>query len=83
MIQKILTPKDSLVNLSFEIPKKFIGKSLKISIAFEKENDSQNQMSAEEFQQWIHEAENAPKMSLDTFRKKWKQETLKIQQLIP
>ncbi|MFZ0598906.1 MAG: hypothetical protein WAM46_18110 [Flavobacterium sp.] len=39
MIQKTITPKDKIVNLSFEIPKNYVGKALKVSINFEDEND--------------------------------------------
>lgn len=39
MIQKTITPKDKIVNLSFEIPKNYVGKALKVSIDFENESD--------------------------------------------
>ncbi len=42
----------------------------------------QNQMTQKEFVQWIAAAEKSPTMTLDTFNKKWEQETNKIQNLI-
>ena len=38
MIQKNLTPKDTNVNLTFKIPKKLVGKKLKVYIDFEKDD---------------------------------------------
>ena len=77
MIEQTLTPKNNIVNLSFEIPKNLVGKPLKVFIDFEKEDDEQ-QMTQEEFLQWIDEAEKAPTMSLETFNKKWKKKEMEI-----
>ncbi len=81
MIEQTLTPKNNIVNLSFEIPKNLVGKPLKVSIDFEKEDDEQ-QMTQEEFLQWIDEAEKAPTMSLETFNEKWELEIQRIKKLI-
>jgi len=80
MIEQTLTPKNNIVNLSFEIPNNFVGKSLKVSIDFEKEDDDDNekQMTQEEFLQWIDEAEKAPTMSLETCNEKWEKKRQEI-----
>jgi hypothetical protein len=77
MIEQTLTPKNNIVNLSFEIPKNLVGKPLKVFIDFEKEDDEQ-QMTQEEFLQWIDEAEKAPTMSLETFNEKWEKKRQEI-----
>ena len=77
MIEQTLTPKDNIVNLTFEIPKNLVGKPLKVFIDFEKEDDEQ-EMTQEEFLQWIDEAEKSPTMSLETFNKKWKNKEMEI-----
>lgn len=80
MIQKTITPKDKIVNLSFEIPKNYIGKALKVSINFEDENDQiESSLSKEEFAKWIEIAEKSPTMSLEKFNEKWEEKKLKIQ----
>jgi|GEM_PF-6781848 len=80
MIQKTITPQDKIVNLSFEIPKNYVGKALKISIDFEDENDQiENNLSKEDFFKWIKNAENSPTMSLEKFNEKWEEKMLKIQ----
>jgi hypothetical protein len=81
MIEKTLTPKNKIVNLSFEIPKNLVGKPLKVFIDFEKEEDEQ-QMTQEEFLQWIDDAEKSPTMSLETFNEKWELEIQRIKKLI-
>jgi len=77
MIEQTLTPKDTIVNLSFEIPKNLVGKPLKVFIDFEKEDDEQ-QMTQEDFLKWIDEAEKSPTMSLETFNGKWEKKKLEI-----
>lgn len=80
MIEQILTPNDTNVNLTFKIPKNLVGKKLKVYIDFEKEN-LESEMTQEEFVHWIDEAEKAPTMSLQTFNEKWekkKKELLKL-----
>ena len=77
MIEQTLTPKDNIVNLTFEIPKNLVGKPLKVFIDFEKEDDEQ-EMTQEEFLQWIDEAEKSPTMSLETFNEKWKKKEMEI-----
>ncbi|MET3025360.1 hypothetical protein ABXT06_01660 [Flavobacterium sp. UW10123] len=80
MIQKIITPKDKIVNLSFEIPKNYVGKSLKVSIDFENEVDQiESDLSKEDFVKWIENAEKSKTMSLEKFNKKWEEKKLKIQ----
>lgn len=80
MIQKTITPKDKIVNLSFEIPKNYIGKALKVSIDFEDDNDQiESSLSKEEFVKWIEIAEKSPTMSLEMFNEKWEEKKLKIQ----
>ncbi len=80
MIQKTITPKDKIVNLSFEIPKNYVGKSLKVSIDFEDETDQiESDLSKEEFINWIEIAEKSPTMSLEKFNEKWEEKKLKIQ----
>ncbi|TPG44529.1 hypothetical protein [Flavobacterium pectinovorum] len=80
MIQKTITPKDKIVNLSFEIPKNYVGKALKVSIDFEDENDQiESSLSPEEFAKWIEIAEKSPTMSLEKFNEKWEEKKLKIQ----
>lgn len=80
MIQKTITPKDKIVTLSFEIPKNYVGKSLKVSIDFEDETDQiESNLSKEEFAKWIEIAEKSPTMSLEKFNKKWEEKKLKIQ----
>jgi hypothetical protein len=81
MIEQTLTPKDNIVNLTFEIPKNLVGKPLKVFIDFEKEDDEQ-EMTQEEFLQWIDEAEKSPTMSLETFNEKWELEIQRIKKLI-
>ena len=80
MIEQTLTPKDNIVNLTFEIPKNLVGKPLKVFIDFEKEDDDDNekQMTQEQFFQWIDEAEKSPTMSLETFNEKWKKKEMEI-----
>lgn len=80
MIQKIITPKDKIVNLSFEIPKNYVGKSLKVSIDFENEVDQiESNLSKEDFVKRIENAEKSKTMSLEKFNKKWEEKKLKIQ----
>jgi hypothetical protein len=81
MIEQTLTPKDNIVNLTFEIPNNLVGKPLKVFIDFEKDDDEQ-EMTQEEFLQWIDEAEKSPTMSLETFNEKWELEILRIKKLI-
>jgi hypothetical protein len=77
MIQQTLTPNDTNVNLSFKIPKKLVGKPLKVYIDFEKDENNQ-EMSQEDFLKWIDEAEKSPTMSLDEFNKKWKKREMRL-----
>jgi hypothetical protein len=77
MIQQTLTPNDTNVNLTFKIPKKLVGKPLKVYIDFEKDENEQ-EMSQEDFLKWIDEAEKSPTMSLDEFNKKWKKKEMEI-----
>jgi hypothetical protein len=77
MIEQTLTPKDNIVNLSFEIPKNLVGKPLKVFIDFEKDDEEQ-QMTQVEFLQWIDDAEKSPTMSLETCNKKWGEKKLEI-----
>ncbi|MBS7255052.1 hypothetical protein [Flavobacterium branchiicola] len=80
MIQKTITPKDKIVNLSIEIPKKYIGKSLKVSIDFNNEVDQiKHDLSKEDFVKWVENAEKSPTMSLEKFNEKWEEKKLKIQ----
>jgi hypothetical protein len=81
MIQQNLTPNDTNVNLTFKIPKKLVGKPLKVYIDFEKDENEQ-EMSQEDFLKWIDEAEKSPTMSLDEFNKKWEIEIQRIKKLI-
>jgi hypothetical protein len=81
MIEKTVIPKNNIVNLSFEIPKNLVGKPLKVFIDFEKEDEEQ-QMTQEEFLQWIDDAEKSPTMSLETFNEKWELEIQRIKKLI-
>lgn len=85
MIQQTLTPQNNVVNLSFEIPKDLIGKSLKFNIEYEKEEDNplEKQMTQKEFVQWIEDAEKSPTMTLEEFNKKWEKEIQTIKELIP
>jgi hypothetical protein len=79
MIEQTLTPKNNIVDLSFEIPNNLVGKSLKVSIDFEKDDDNnEKQMTQEEFLQWIDEAEKAPTMSLETCNEKWEKKRQEI-----
>jgi hypothetical protein len=77
MIEQTVTPKNNIVNLSFEIPDNLVGKPLKVFIDFENDNNEQ-EMTQEEFLQWIDEAEKSPTMSLETFNEKWKKKEMKI-----
>ncbi len=77
MIEQTVTPSDTNVNLSFEIPNNLVGKPLKVFIDFENDNDEQ-EMSQEEFLKWIGDAEKSPTMSLETCNKKWEQKKLEI-----
>lgn len=80
MIQKTITPKDKIVNLSFEIPKNYVGKLLKVSIDFENEVDQiESNLSKEDFVKWIENAEKSKTMSLEKFNEKWEEKKLKIQ----
>jgi hypothetical protein len=81
MIEQTVTPKDNIVNLTFEIPKNLVGKPLKVFIDFEKEDDEQ-EMTQEDFLQWIDDAEKSPTMSLETFNEKWELEIQRIKKLI-
>jgi hypothetical protein len=81
MIEQTVTPKNNIVNLTFEIPNNLVGKPLKVFIDFEKDNDEQ-EMTQEEFLQWIDEAEKSPTMSLETFNEKWELEIQRIKKLI-
>jgi hypothetical protein len=77
MIEQTLTPKENIVNLTFEIPKNLVGKPLKVFIDFEKDEDEQ-EMTQEEFLKWIDDAEKSPTMSLETFNEKWEKKKLEI-----
>jgi hypothetical protein len=77
MIEQTVTPKSNIVNLSFEIPNNLVGKPLKVFIDFENDNNEQ-EMTQEEFLQWIDEAEKSPTMSLETFNEKWKKKEMEI-----
>ncbi|MFV7235176.1 MULTISPECIES: hypothetical protein [Flavobacterium] len=77
MIEQTLTPKDTIVNLTFEIPKNLVGKPLKVFIDFEKDDDEQ-QMTQEDFLKWIDDAEKSPTMSLETFNEKWEKKKSEI-----
>jgi hypothetical protein len=77
MIEQTLTPKDNIVNLTFEIPDNLVGKPLKVFIDFENDNHEQ-EMTQEEFLQWIDEAEKSPTMSLETFNEKWEKREMEI-----
>jgi hypothetical protein len=77
MIEQTITPKNNIVNLTFEIPKNLVGKPLKVFIDFEKDEDEQ-EMTQEEFLKWIDDAEKSPTMSLETFNEKWEKKKLDI-----
>lgn len=80
MIRKTITPKDNIIDLSFEIPKNNVGKQLKVSIDFENEMDQiESNLSKEDFVKWIKTAEQSPTMSLEQFNQKWEEKKLKIQ----
>lgn len=80
MIRKTITPKDKIVNLSFEIPKNYIGKSLKVSIDFDNEIDQiEHDLSKEDFVKWVESAEKSPTISLEKFNERWEEKKLKIQ----
>jgi hypothetical protein len=85
MIQQTITPKEKTVNLSFDIPKKYIGKSLKIYIEYEKDEKKsfEKQMTQEQFMQWIEDAEKSPNMTLEEFNKRWDKKKQQILKLIP
>jgi hypothetical protein len=85
MIQQILTPKNNIVNLSFEIPKNLIGKSLKFNIEYEKEdgNPFDKKMTQEQFVQMIEDAEKSQSMNLEEFNNKWENKKQQILKLIP
>jgi hypothetical protein len=85
MIQQTITPKNNIVNLSFEIPKNLIGKSLKFNIEYEKEDDNpfDKQMTQEQFVQMIEDAEKSPSMTLEEFNKRWEKKRQQILKLIP
>ena len=85
MIQQTLTPQNNIVNLSFEIPKNLIGKSLKFNIEYEKEDENpfNKQMTQEQFIQMIEDAENSPSMTLEEFNKRWEIKRQQILKLIP
>ena len=77
MIEQTITPKDNIVNLTFEIPKNLVGKPIKFFIDFEKDENEQP-LSQEDFLEWIDEAEKSPTMSLETCNEKWEQNKLEI-----
>jgi hypothetical protein len=77
MIEQTLTPKDNIVNLTFEIPKNLVGKPLKVFIDFEKDDD-EKEMTQEDFLKWIDDAEKSPTMSLETFNEKWEKKKKEI-----
>jgi hypothetical protein len=77
MIQKTLTPKDTNVNLTFKIPKKLVGKKLKVYIDFEKD-DFEKEMTQKEFLKMIDDAEKSPTMSLETFNDRWEKKKQEI-----
>lgn len=77
MIQKTLTPKDTNVNLTFKIPKKLVGKKLKVYIDFEKD-DFEKEMTQKEFLKMIDDAEKSPTMSLETFNERWEKKKQEI-----
>lgn len=77
MIQKTLTPKDTNVNLTFKIPKKLVGKKLKVYIDFEKD-DYEKEMTQKEFLKMIDDAEKSPTMSLETFNERWEKKKQEI-----
>ncbi|TDW50087.1 hypothetical protein EV144_102521 [Flavobacterium sp. 270] len=79
MIRKTITPKNNIIDLSYEIPNNQIGKSLKVSIDFENEMDQiESNLSKEDFVKWIKTAEQSPTMSLEQFNQKWEEKKLKI-----
>lgn len=69
MIQQKVIPNNKVVNLTFEIPDKFVGKSLKVFIDFEKDEDIP--MTENQFEQWIDNAEKSENMTLETFAERW------------
>lgn len=69
MIQQKVIPNNKVVNLTFEIPDKFVGKSLKVFIDFEKDED--NPMTENQFEEWIDNAEKSENMTLETFAERW------------
>ncbi len=77
MIQKTLTPKDTNVSLTFKIPKKLVGKKLKVYIDFEKD-DFEKEMTQKEFLKMIDDAEKSPTMSLETFNERWEKKKQEI-----
>ena len=77
MIQKTLTPKDTNVNLTFKIPKRLVGKKLKVYIDFEKD-DFEKEMTQKEFLKMIDDAEKSPTMSLETFNDRWEKKKQEI-----
>ena len=77
MIQKTLTPTDTNVNLTFKIPKKLVGKKLKVYIDFEKD-DFEKEMTQKEFLKMIDDAEKSPTMSLETFNERWEKKKQEI-----
>ncbi|TRX38059.1 hypothetical protein FNW52_03935 [Flavobacterium sp. ZT3R18] len=77
MIEQTLIPKDTIVNLTFEIPENLVGKPLKVFIDFEKDDDEQ-EMSQADFLKWIDDAEKSPTMSLETFNEKWEKKKKEI-----
>ena len=77
MIQKTLTPTDTNVNLTFKIPKKLVGKKLKVYIDFEKD-DFKKEMTQKEFLKMMDDAEKSPTMSLETFNERWEKKKQEI-----
>ena len=69
------------MNLTFKIPKKLVGKKLKVYIDFEKD-DFEKEMTQKEFLKMIDDAEKSPTMSLETFNERWELEIQRIKKRI-
>ena len=58
-----------------KIPKKYK------NLMLESDYDPKNQMSQDEFEKWLDDAEKSPTMSLETFSQKWELKRKQIQRL--
>jgi len=68
MLQKIITPKNNHVNLSFDIPNDYVGKKLKVTIEHSELSDETKKMLDERLKDYYDNPNDVMRFS-DTIKK--------------